>query len=389
MVLSLSKVDAALEAKRNILTSLQACNSASLQDCLEKFSKLPNCDYQLFNQQIAEQIGQQNLTDFAGINLSKEIQKGICQPTLTECFSKSEQVDNWKNLILGERITIGIDGSQVKPDKNWGLPFGAVQVAWFVNYHSLHQKSIKELDFEIICSEKANLNEKSLSEEIDLRRFEKEAWHLAGLIKSLGNRSQYDKLPVAFFDGSLALSFMKDESLKRRYQTAVDYLWGVSKETQIPVVGFIDLSLARNLTKSLALVYNNPSLESVNDASLINQFCTNWGERSSFFHYLSNTQIGFCYLKNSSKSRKPVRLELPAWVYDQNLVQEIAQVVLAESLIGGDYPYPLEVADSVAVIKGAEKLKFYEYVQKKLNLPITESAKLQSKLNRRKTRITI
>ena len=80
---------------------------------------------------------------------------------------------------------------------------------------------------------------------------------------------------------------------------------------------------------------------------------------------------------------------MPLWVYKQGLVDEVLNVVLAECLVGNGFPYPIEVADSIAVIQHAEKEKFYEFIEKKISLQIGKSAKLKSKSIRRKPTIVI
>lgn len=80
---------------------------------------------------------------------------------------------------------------------------------------------------------------------------------------------------------------------------------------------------------------------------------------------------------------------MPTWVYEQEgLLEEIIEVVMAESLVGNGYPYPIEVADSVAAIRHSEKEIFYNHLQKYLPVNLQKSSKNISKSNRRISQIS-
>ena len=63
-----------------------------------------------------------------------------------------------------------------------------------------------------------------------------------------------------------------------------------------------------------------------------------------------------------------------------------SQLVLAEVVVGGGYPYVLEAADVTAVIQQQDRQRFYRLFQEFLqeqNLPLTATRKLRSKQRRR------
>lgn len=380
-MLNLSKIQQALDAKASFIELMQEHNNLAFKNYLKNFEKLNEIDPSVFNAKIEAYS-----EEFSGVLATDELKKGIKHICLEKQLICSEEANLWKKQVLEDRITFAVDGSQIEPDKNWNLIFGAVQIGWFINFHNSEINPQKNLEFEIVFS---GLQEYELRQEINFKRFEKEVYILADLIKKV-SKLEYKKLPIAFFDGSLTLSFIKDEKIKQKYLEAVNFLLQTSEQAQIPVIGYIDTSLAKNLTKSLEIAFElSEKNKYISDASLIAHFLTNWSERSAFFEYLEQSNIGFCYLKNSSSKTKPARLEIPLWVYKQGLINEVANVVLAESLVGNGFPYPIEVADSIAVIQNAEKEKFYEFVEKKINLQIGKSAKLKSKTIRRKPTIII
>ena len=63
-----------------------------------------------------------------------------------------------------------------------------------------------------------------------------------------------------------------------------------------------------------------------------------------------------------------------------------SQLVLAEVVVGGGYPYVLEAADVTAVVQQQDRQRFYRLFQEFLqeqNLPLTATRKLRSKQRRR------
>ena len=59
--------------------------------------------------------------------------------------------------------------------------------------------------------------------------------------------------------------------------------------------------------------------------------------------------IGFVYLQTTGQL-PPARLEIPMWVYQQGLLEEVLNIIRAEVVVGNGYPYAIEAADATAVI---------------------------------------
>jgi hypothetical protein len=80
------------------------------------------------------------------------------------------------------------------------------------------------------------------------------------------------------------------------------------------------------------------------------------------------------------------RLDLPAWIYEQDLLGEVLDAVRAECIIGLGYPYALETADQTAVITLRDREIFLQALQgfaKENNLNFSVSRKSASKGRRR------
>ena len=77
---------------------------------------------------------------------------------------------------------------------------------------------------------------------------------------------------------------------------------------------------------------------------------------------------------------------MPRWLLESGRADEVVELVLAEVVVGGGYPYVLEAADVTAVIQQQDRQRFYRLFQEFLqeqNLPLTATRKLRSKQRRR------
>jgi hypothetical protein len=96
-------------------------------------------------------------------------------------------------------------------------------------------------------------------------------------------------------------------------------------------------------------------------------------------------RVAFCLLKTTADN-PPARLDLPAWLLDEGILDEVIDVVRAECVVGTGYPYAIETADAVAVITMADRERFYRAFQEflaGLDVPVRYSRKAFSKRGRR------
>jgi hypothetical protein len=99
-----------------------------------------------------------------------------------------------------------------------------------------------------------------------------------------------------------------------------------------------------------------------------------------------NPLIGFVYLQATSEGAPAVRLDIPAWVYEAGLIDEVVNTVRAECVVGNGYPYALETADAAAVITIQDREQFLRAMQEfaaEQNLGFHVSRKPTSKAHRR------
>jgi len=200
--------------------------------------------------------------------------------------------------------------------------------------------------------------------------------------------------PLAFFDGSLVVSFAGQmaQSQQRRYTTAIRALLAASEATGVPVVGFVDTSYATDQTVMLARLVGFGPRAPVSDAALLGGRMA-WGERSHVYVCARDDQVTdkyydrvcFTYLK-TNESNAPARIDFPRWVYEAGEHGRMLDLVRAECVVGAGYPYPLETADATAVLTFEDRERFYRLFQQfaeRSRLPLRFSRKAVSKRSRR------
>ncbi len=222
-----------------------------------------------------------------------------------------------------------------------------------------------------------------------------------------GWRERNEKMPLAFFDGTLLVSFsLPQTTLQQSFIQAMIALVKLSSETKVPVIGYVDRSFARDLLNMLDAFEGKMTSEkqTLYDATIlhsatpeISQTLRFWGDRTSFCYsnrkglrqfidpQTEKSTVGFVYLQTTSDSA-PARLDIPSWIYEENFLDEVLNAVRAECIIGLGYPYALETADATAVISARDREVFLKALQEfasREKLGFTVSRKVASKGRRR------
>ena len=332
---------------------------------------------------------------------------GSCSVRFHADWSSHEQARAWAGEILADRITFAADGSQLYLEKECSLPVGAIQIGWFENPHSDAKPYTKEAEFRLLTPvELLGETEEAADPETKIgeARFQAEVARAADFLdRKRGWSDRGERMPLAFFDGTLLLSLsMPQTSLQKSFVKAMVDLVRRSKECEVPLVGYVDRSLSRDILNLLDAFdgrerTQRPPLPDAVFLDAVTDLIPGWGDRTHFFY--SNRQgmgsfrdeptgrslLGFCYVSTSARSA-PARLDIPAWIYERGLLQETIDVVRAECVVGLGYPYPLETADSTALITARDRQIFLRALQEfsvreKLNFNI--SRKDASKKRRR------
>jgi hypothetical protein len=326
-----------------------------------------------------------------------------------------EEARAWAVDQLSDRVTFAADGSQILPGREISLPVAAVQVAWFENPHTRDGASYrKEWDFKIVTPKELLETEgvaATAADLVGLRRVESElAAARAFLERRKGWRERRERTPVAFFDGTLLLSTarVRGETLKfpNAYISALVETIKLSRETRVPLVGYIDQSYARDLVRMLDVIAQRRDKSAiVFDAQLFSAgeagaqpLFESWGDRSvfcdcrreglteDFKDEAGEPLVGFVYLQTTAPGSVPARLDIPTWVAEEGLIDDVVDAVRAECVVGNGYPYALETADEAAVITVRDREQFLRAVQdfaEANDLSFRVSRKAISKMHRR------
>jgi hypothetical protein len=316
-----------------------------------------------------------------------------------------EEARRWALSVLLERVTGAADGSQYLPGREITLPVAAVQVAFFENPHTREGKYLKESSISLITPAEIMQAATDVDSLVSLRRFMEETKALQDFLKRReGWRERGEKAPVGLFDGTLLISYARPRNrMQDTYVETVVELIELSRRTGVPLVGYIDYSYARDLVNLLEVLGEWKSSYAVYDAQLLHAALAGgpllkaWGDRTSFFYcereglgddFLDENGdplVGFTYLQTTGDGM-PARLDIPSWVFEAGLLEEVIDTVRAECVVGNGYPYALETADAAAVITQQDRARILHALQEfaaREHLDFRVSRKAMSKARRR------
>lgn len=316
-------------------------------------------------------------------------------------WNNHQEARRWALAVLEGRPVAAVDGSQIPPSKELSVPVGAVQVGWYVNYHVTGGRYEKDVRFEVLAPDDLGGEEDGdfPDWQVNQRRFVLECEQLIALMKQFVADGMGDA-PLCLFDGSFIISFAGQMRPGRagKYLQAVRNLLDASKRLAIPLVGFVDSSGSRDVVMLVNIVAGPPYMSSMTDGGLFASLLSHWGDRTPFFVCARNDplsqsgnaafyrDVAFCYVRLAAE-RPPARIELPLWLVESGQAPAIVERVLAECIVGaGGYPYAIETADAVAVLKQSDREQFYALFQQfaeQQGLPFTFSRKSLSKRARR------
>ena len=347
--------------------------------------------------------------DAPGALPSKELDGGLIVP-FEPRWANAEEARSWAMSVLTQTTTVGVDGSQLLPSKEFGVPAGLVQVAWFVNPHDDGLGYVKDVRVEVVAGpDLSGYNRRSTSDErpfvtepINQRRFSLEMEEVTRFLRTLPSVPP----PLGFLDGSLIVSFasqMRRESLQAYVRPVVEAI-SASTANRIPLAGYIDTSYARDLVQMIDCLWPAVGVDGaapfVYDAELVQDSMKLFDRTASFIcargdvlsSYISEgsavsyeDQVCFLYLRTSAHAA-PSRIEFPRWLLETGLVDRVTDIVRAEVIIGAGFPYALESADAAAVLSTQDRMAFYKLFENfaaEYGLSSGATGKMSSKRRRR------
>lgn len=275
----------------------------------------------------------------------------------------------WVDTVLSGAAVGAVDGSQIYSDKNYEIPIAVIQTSQILNRHTDDSKYIENTEAGIITPdefEAASVYSFG-SEYIDARRFAAECESIKRLMK------EHDK-PCILLDGALILSHINvlNRNIREIYVKAITKLLEASESSRAPVIGFIDTTMPHDITLMMHFLLGLKKGK-LSDTHLFSPLL--WGERTAAFlcdrddrrgeeskSVLDNygkfrNEIAFFYMRVSSGL--PARVEFPGWIYQEGMVDKIADIIRAECVIRSNYPDILMRAHEAALIRRSEHELFY------------------------------
>ena len=306
-----------------------------------------------------------------------------------ESWRSHEEARRWAIETLRDRVTFAADGSQIFPGREASLPVAAVQIASFENPHTPEGRYTKDVHFEVLTPEQLlgrPGDYESPEQVVGLRRFELEARAVCNFLeRQCGWRQRGERPPLAFFDNTLLVASLRkgtDRHLSQRMADALAELIITSRETLVPVVGYVDHSYAHDIGGLLAALHRDLPESNAYDAQILRAAARGtgrpalgaWGDRTIFWHcqrpnlaevFFDENKaplVGFVYLQTTADGH-PARLDVPVWVHEAGLVDEVSDAVRAECVVGNGYPYAIETADEAAVMTARDRAQFLRAMQ--------------------------
>ncbi len=313
-------------------------------------------------------------------------------------WQTAQEARAWALEALRGTPVVAVDGSQIAASKEFGVPLSLVQVAWFENYHDPDRPYVKDVYDEIVTTDP----EASESEEyavassaVNRRRFALEMEIAARRLKAL----PAEPLPLVLVDGTFILSFIRPmpPEVRQSYLQALFGVLDTSRETGIPIAGYVDLSFATDLVSMLRIGFDLPA-GTLFDASLLAGRMAPFDRTAAFqsarhdvMHLYKteerdhSAELLFVYLQIGQGSL-PSRIDFPRWVLDAGLLDRMLDLIRAEIIVGSGYPYAIETADAAAVLTMEDRAAFYRLVHgwaEASGLSMGMPGKTKSKLRRR------
>lgn len=313
-------------------------------------------------------------------------------------WSTAQEARAWALETLRGAPVVAVDGSQIAASKEFGVPLSLVQVAWFENYHDPARPYVKDVYDEIVTADPDAVESEEYavaSSAVNRRRFELEMEIAARCARAL----PVQPTPLVLVDGTFILSFIRPmpPEVRDTYLQALFGLLDASRDTRIPVAGYVDLSFATDLVSLLRIGFDLPA-GAIFDSALLSGRMAPFDRTAAFqsarhdvMHLYRRDEVDrsqdllFVYLQ-IGQDRLPARIDFPRWVLDAGLLDRVIDLIRAEIIVGSGYPYAIETADAAAVLTTEDRAAFYRLVHawgEASGLAMGMPGKTKSKLRRR------
>ena len=342
-----------------------------------------------------EYISSQLFTDISGeFDVARSVWQSIVQnESFLSAVSQAEfyvPLPLWQGQ-LGQAIAVdreriskstlaAVDGSQIYPDRHQGSSCFLINIGSVVLSYGIQDRRVKfSSEPQVFVGDDDSYVQGSLVDFVNCRREELEFVTGITLMSNLKADSIPEERLLLLIDGSLIFWHLEaKDPLARitflsRYCASLETLY----KAQLLCAGYISVPKNKDLVNLIRFAIKSGMFHGAGCASLehlldvhISQFFLPPYTRSVVFKhqsklcdlYPTNVRPYFFYLHVGSEI---ARIELPAWIaLNDDCVDDIASMILDNSLKGRGYPVALAEAHEQAVVKGPDREFFYHLIQK-------------------------
>lgn len=272
---------------------------------------------------------------------------------------------------------IAADGSQINPDRHAAVQFGLVNVGAIIMRLNSGEAPLIETESTLLFGDDLLPNGVPMSD------------GMVALKRDLAERMKLDDLSrdikgqvVTFTDGPIELWGAKGEDAGS-YEDFVEKYKGTLSRLQsrgVTTAGYVDKPSADLVVRLLEIAMaDHEQIQKLREFHPLRGVSDRWlygardkpllppGHRSAVFKIQSSSEkrytgvlsLHFFYLNVGTQGHPwPVRVEVPKWVVDDKEKLDLLHAVLVEQcrMMGGKpYPYLLNRAHEIAVVKNEEK----------------------------------
>jgi len=271
---------------------------------------------------------------------------------------------------------IGIDGSQIYPDKHQGTGCFLINIGLtHFSYGTAIPVHFENRPFVFTASEQ---EEGAPTDMVNCKRQELE--FTAGYEYARTAQAKAGQPFLFLFDGSLIFWHLEahDADIKERYLGKYIQSLQAFHAARIACAGYISLAKSKEVVSLIRAELCNFSMQGCVAQEAVDQvvdtavagFFLQPSERSTVFKSMARITMlypapiapHFFYLHVGHEIG---RVEIPGWIaQDTALVDQVAALILDQSIKGNGYPVALAEAHEQAVVKGPDREFFYQLIQK-------------------------
>lgn len=278
------------------------------------------------------------------------------------------------NTDYFEYSVLGVDGSQIYPDRHQGFPCYVLNIGTVIFHYG--EKSCAILSSQPFLMTPLDEDIFHSQELVNCQRTAFEFNYGFEKAREIQN-SQQIQIPV-LFDGSLIFwhLFHKDEITKQRFIKEYMVILEQFYIQRLSYVSYISLPKSRELIAILQAaqtlpeyIDSNCSFDSLVDADIVAFFLKPYERTILFIHHDTFSlphflHTCFFYFHNGVEI---VRIEVPYWIAkDEVMLEHIATIVANQSIKGNGYPVCLAEAHEQAVVSTIDREYFYAILEKSL-----------------------